>query len=1210
MFGWSKHQFESKFRELLKKMGFERGIVHMASVRDGSHDLMKLYFANAPKARDFVIAFNGMVRRASKGAVASVATEFNKMKVPTGTVAIVTLDLHMLKGESFAASGESLFEWLEEGIALSEAAVKVGDVVTFTDNRLGMSTKKKGLVTSVSGNFAMVDIGSGKLDQRVATKDLTVVKGEKMKPTLQDEGYDIQEGGVKAALEDWMYALPKAAIEELRPIMKQKFGTAKMSKIAAVLKKHGVTKNFMGAYPAQVVNDYYDTFFGESVEVEDGEQLTEAQQVVVGKYRFTPFTEGSISGHTISIEGIGEVGYVETPAKKNTKMSIAPFKVYRTKNASTAWDLKMVAYPGNETKIVSDKEVRYAPRQLFKAVAMWMDKHGKVMVEENQSADERMIAEDWWRGTDPLTKKDADGLLDDLEKAYKKGGLNGTFKVPNGDSGPLWEMIEGLEDFLRNEPKNMIAYVLKGVKDFLSPADRSNPKVKKVFEAFDFSDDAVIQEAAKKGSFAAYFKTKGDSTFATNELRFATKQEAEAYARNLFMRWLGASEWKVEPHTDAPNYVFANGRATPIKEETEITEVQSRTISPKSYYAVYRDGNDGPLKVAGPYSKESVAFDYHWDGIIEVLTGAELVKSKWKNIKVVKEAAEQIDEAEFKSGDTVKVPHKGKMVKGKIVRFDSGGTSKAQQHGGGYIVDVGEPASILVPAQKVQKEETEITESNVNLGTNAYRIQRTVGRSTFEVWRMAYSWGGVNFADGRKGTLLRSGFKSYEEALAYAKKDAGVKEEVEEDISEKHNGLFTDLHAKGGPSVVTKDGKVVAVYRKERSAIKHAATGKPVKEDVEEAFAPSYEKLLGSFVEKAGKKFFDYRLSQDDWGKSHGLPHEVCVKATTSKCEWRSANVKGTVCYIALDEGADGKPILDKWNIIRHQRYVKGESVEQGMTAEDRAYADFMTIIEHGFDEKALSEAFIDWSSPMLWMMLCAWGGCAAPLVALFGWATAWDIWSKRKTKGMEKKWEEIKKRMEMANPEEVKKVKAEIQKIKADPRFRETKMFFDSDFYKALKKESVEESVDGAVSENHDCGCKTKGSKSIQAKNKASKQAEEIDADDWKSIHEGAVENAQALAKEIKQKARELGVTISVGGSTSVSFSKTFTKGSKEEFFKAYSDCDKIRDMVRFKSRVNEWGASSGGMGLGAQDDIKNGRVTIHKSGDGAAYLLKALSK
>ena len=71
----------------------------------------------------------------------------------------------------------------------------------------------------------------------------------------------------------------------------------------------------------------------------------------------------------------------------------------------------------------------------------------------------------------------------------------------------------------------------------------------------------------------------------------------------------------------------------------------------------------------------------------------------------VKEEIEAIEEM-HKPGDTVKVPHKGKMVKGKIVRHDKGGSGKAAQHGGGYVVDVGEYGSITVPSHKVVKEET------------------------------------------------------------------------------------------------------------------------------------------------------------------------------------------------------------------------------------------------------------------------------------------------------------------------------------------------------------------------------------------------------------------------------------------------------------------------------------------------------------------------
>ena len=95
--------------------------------------------------------------------------------------------------------------------------------------------------------------------------------------------------------------------------------------------------------------------------------------------------------------------------------------------------------------------------------------------------------------------------------------------------------------------------------------------------------------------------------------------------------------------------------------------------------------------------------------------------------KRLAEAANQIVNPQpiaeaFKNGDKVKVPHKGKMVSGRIIRYDDGGTDKARQSGGGYVVDVGEPASILVPKEKVQKEAvvTEISKAT----KDAYVVKR------------------------------------------------------------------------------------------------------------------------------------------------------------------------------------------------------------------------------------------------------------------------------------------------------------------------------------------------------------------------------------------------------------------------------------------------------------------------------------------------------
>ena len=101
-------------------------------------------------------------------------------------------------------------------------------------------------------------------------------------------------------------------------------------------------------------------------------------------------------------------------------------------------------------------------------------------------------------------------------------------------------------------------------------------------------------------------------------------------------------------------------------------------------------------------------------------------------------------------------------------------------------------------------------------------------------------------------------------------------------------------------------------------------------EEVEEAYAHPDEKVLGRFYEKTGKQAFEYRISQDSWGKSHGYPHEVCVsrKDYKGKGDWRAANVKGTVCYIVTDEGEGGKPVVEKWDITRHIKYVKAEGFE------------------------------------------------------------------------------------------------------------------------------------------------------------------------------------------------------------------------------------------------------------------------------------------
>ena len=48
-------------------------------------------------------------------------------------------------------------------------------------------------------------------------------------------------------------------------------------------------------------------------------------------------------------------------------------------------------------------------------------------------------------------------------------------------------------------------------------------------------------------------KTAGDVNWASNGLRFKTKEEAEAYGLDLAMRWTAVRDWEVQESDEEPN---------------------------------------------------------------------------------------------------------------------------------------------------------------------------------------------------------------------------------------------------------------------------------------------------------------------------------------------------------------------------------------------------------------------------------------------------------------------------------------------------------------------------------------------------------------------------------------------------------------------------------------------------------------------------------
>jgi hypothetical protein len=65
-------------------------------------------------------------------------------------------------------------------------------------------------------------------------------------------------------------------------------------------------------------------------------------------------------------------------------------------------------------------------------------------------------------------------------------------------------------------------------------------------------------------SYKAAIKVTGETGLSYNALRFATPEEATAYAKNLFSRWMLMTGFEVETSEDAVNYVWGNNGLTAV----------------------------------------------------------------------------------------------------------------------------------------------------------------------------------------------------------------------------------------------------------------------------------------------------------------------------------------------------------------------------------------------------------------------------------------------------------------------------------------------------------------------------------------------------------------------------------------------------------------------------------------------------------------------
>ena len=191
--------------------------------------------------------------------------------------------------------------------------------------------------------------------------------------------------------------------------------------------------------------------------------LSEASQRVIGKYRFTPFTKDTnkdgVKGWTISIQNKGVVGYIAEP----NSLSNITIKIYRTKGLSFKdffpGELKMSAYPGKENRITNDV-IHYAPRQLLKAVAMWMDKYGtKALTESAEVVAEAKapFPKPFKKGETLFAPNKSGKMLKGELVSYETGkAAGGSFTLKLTGQNESGTIVVGAEALFKANPSKML----------------------------------------------------------------------------------------------------------------------------------------------------------------------------------------------------------------------------------------------------------------------------------------------------------------------------------------------------------------------------------------------------------------------------------------------------------------------------------------------------------------------------------------------------------------------------------------------------------------------------------------------------------------------------------------------------------------------------------------------------------------------------------
>lgn len=236
-----------------------------------------------------------------------------KQAIDGSETLIATLKRYLKTAKSAAlkAEIENQIEFWEKNIA--DARVELGESITegvlnegkkivqrYESGRVKLTRYQRICLKAYQASLRMLDINDLTKDERLRYEQMVAMNlgackeaGMGREHGIKEErelGESIMEGGVKSVIEDFIYDLPKEAIEELKVIMKEKYGSSRTNKLIKIRGKYKLPTQVMGYPTVQLINDYFNTYFGavnEEIELDEGGIIKQAKKANADKKAFT-----------------------------------------------------------------------------------------------------------------------------------------------------------------------------------------------------------------------------------------------------------------------------------------------------------------------------------------------------------------------------------------------------------------------------------------------------------------------------------------------------------------------------------------------------------------------------------------------------------------------------------------------------------------------------------------------------------------------------------------------------------------------------------------------------------------------------------------------------------------------------------------------------------------------------------------------------------